>query len=496
MANKQDIYLYNCNQVRILDDLAIDKENISGLQLMQRAGMAVFKHILHHYQEYAITVFCGSGNNAGDGYVIATLAKEKGIAVKLIHLKQPQSLKGDAKRAYEIANEAGVPMADFSPKMVLEDCVIVDALLGTGLKGSVKENYYDAIKIINDSNLAVVAVDLPSGLNADTGDVENICIQAQTTISFIGLKQGLFTNLGPDYCGKIVYEDLAVKPAIFDEIKPVAIKLQLNSLLRHLKPRQPNSHKNHYGHVLVIGGDYGYAGASLLAAEAALRTGAGLVSVATHQEHISTIVARRPEIMAHAVDSNEALQTLLKKANVLIIGPGLGQSNWSKKMLDCALKADIPSILDADALNLVAHNQIQLNTMNHPYILTPHPKEAARLLNVETEQIQKDRFYAVKKISRKYHSQVLLKGAGSLVCVSANSTIGVCTAGNPGMATGGMGDVLSGIIGGLLAQGVNQNHCLSLATCLHAEAADIAAKDQQRGLLPSDIYNPLMRLIG
>ena len=496
MANKQDIYLYNCNQVRTLDGLAIDKENINGLELMQRAGMAVFKHILQHYKKYAITVFCGSGNNAGDGYIIATLAKEKNIAVKLIYLKKPQNLKGDAKRAYEIANKAGVLMADFSPKMVLEDSVIVDALLGTGLKGSVKENYYDAIKIINDSNLAVVAVDLPSGLNADTGNVENICIKAQTTISFIGLKQGLFTNLGPDYCGKIVYEDLAVKPAIFDEIKPVAIKLQLNSLLRHLKPRQPNSHKNHYGHVLVIGGDYGYAGASLLAAEAALRTGAGLVSVATHQEHISTIVARRPEIMAHAVDSNEALQTLLKKANVLIIGPGLGQSSWSKKMLDCALKADIPSILDADALNLVAHTQIQLNTMNHPYILTPHPKEAARLLNVETEQIQKNRFYAVKKISRKYHSQVLLKGAGSLVCVSANSTIGVCTAGNPGMATGGMGDVLSGIIGGLLAQGVNQNHCLALAVCLHAEAADIAAKDQQRGLLPSDIYNPLRRLIG
>jgi NAD(P)H-hydrate epimerase len=263
-----------------------------------------------------------------------------------------------------------------------------------------------------------------------------------------------------------------------------------------LKPRQASSHKNNYGHVIVVGGDYGYAGASLLAAEAALRTGAGLVSVATRQEHISTIVARRPEIMAHAVDSSEALQTLLKKASVLIIGPGLGQSLWSRKMLNCALKADIPSILDADALNLIAREQIQLNTMNHPYVLTPHPKEAARLLNVETSQIQKDRFSAVKKMAKKYHAQVLLKGTGSLVCVSANSTIGVCTAGNPGMATGGMGDVLSGIIGGLLAQGVNHNHCLALATCLHAEAADMAAKGRQRSLLPSDLFKPLRRLIG
>lgn len=496
MANKQDNYLYNCDQVRTLDRLAIDRDNISGLQLMQRAGMAVFKHILQHYRKHAVTVFCGSGNNGGDGYVIATLAKEKGIAVQLIHLKQPRQLKGNAKRAYEIANKAGVPMVYFSPEMVLEDCVIVDALLGTGLKGPVRRTYCDAIELINNSNLAVVAVDLPSGLNADTGDVENICVKAQTTICFIGLKQGLFTNHGPDYCGKIVYQDLAEKSTIFDEIPPVAIKLQLSSLLRHLKPRQASSHKNNYGHVIVVGGDYGYAGASLLAAEAALRTGAGLVSVATRQEHISTIVARRPEIMAHAVDSSEALQTLVKKASVLIIGPGLGQSLWSRKMLNCALKADIPSILDADALNLIAREQIQLNTMNHPYVLTPHPKEAARLLNVETSQIQKDRFSAVKKMAKKYHAQVLLKGTGSLVCVSANSTIGICTAGNPGMATGGMGDVLSGIIGGLLAQGVNHNHCLALATCLHAEAADMAAKGRQRSLLPSDLFKPLRRLIG
>jgi len=496
MANKQDNYLYNCDQVRTLDRLAIDRDNISGLQLMQRAGMAVFKHILQHYRKHAVTVFCGSGNNGGDGYVIATLAKEKGIAVQLIHLKQPQQLKGNAKRAYEIANKAGVTMVDFSPEMVLEDCIIVDALIGIGLKGSVRGTYCDAIELINNSNLVVVAVDLPSGLNADTGDVENICVKAQTTICFIGLKQGLFTNHGPDYCGKIVYQDLAEKSTIFDEIPPVAIKLQLSSLLRHLKPRQASSHKNNYGHVIVVGGDYGYAGASLLAAEAALRTGAGLVSVATRQEHISTIVARRPEIMAHAVDSSEALQTLVKKASVLIIGPGLGQSLWSRKMLNCALKADIPSILDADALNLIAREQIQLNTMNHPYVLTPHPKEAARLLNVETSQIQKDRFSAVKKMAKKYHAQVLLKGTGSLVCVSANSTIGVCTAGNPGMATGGMGDVLSGIIGGLLAQGVNHNHCLALATCLHSEAADMAAKGRQRSLLPSDLFKPLRRLIG
>ena len=177
MAKKQNNHLYNCDQVRALDRLAIDRNNISGLQLMQRAGMAVFKHILKHYRKDAITVFCGSGNNGGDGYVIATLAKEKGIAVQLIHLKQPRQLKGDAKHAYKIANEADVPMVDFSPEMILTDCIIVDALLGTGLKGPIKGTYCDAIELINNSNLEVVAVDLPSGLNADTGDVENIVLR-------------------------------------------------------------------------------------------------------------------------------------------------------------------------------------------------------------------------------------------------------------------------------------------------------------------------------
>lgn len=496
MAYKQQNYLYTSDQVRALDRLAIKQGDVSGLQLMQRAGNAVFMHIVKHYSNTPITIFCGAGNNAGDGYVVATLAQKNNVSVQLIHIKPPQQLKGDAKLAYNIAYQAKVPMTDFSDKVVLKNSVVVDALLGTGLKGVIKEAYYNAIELINKSNLVVVAVDLPSGLNANTGDVENICIKATTTISFIGLKQGMFTHFGPDYCGNIVFEALQVKPALFDDIQPPSERLQLNELLKHLKPRTPSAHKNNYGHVLVIGGDYGYGGAALLAAEAALRTGAGLVSVATRKEHVGAIVSRRPEIMAHNIESAESLQDLLDKATVLIIGPGLGQSQWSKELLTRALTSKLPSVLDADALNLISQDKIKLETKNKLHILTPHPKEAARLLDENTTEIQNNRFVAVKKIAKRYRAQVLLKGAGSLVCVDADSAVGVCVAGNPGMATGGMGDVLSGIIGGLLAQGVNQNKCLPLAVCLHAEAGDIAAERQQRSLLPSDLFNPLRRLIG
>jgi NAD(P)H-hydrate epimerase len=496
MAYKQENYLYTTDQVRALDRLAIEQGGVSGLQLMQRAGSSIFDYIVKHYPNTPITIFCGSGNNGGDGYVVATLAKEQNTPAQLIHIKPPQQLKNDAKLAYNIALRAGVSMADFSQDIVLKQGIVVDALLGTGLKGPVKGDYYNAIKLINKSNLPVISVDLPSGLNADTGNVENACVNAQTTISFIGLKQGLFTHFGPDYCGKIVFEDLQVKPSLFDDIHPSSVKLQLNELLKHLKPRKASAHKNIYGHVLVVGGDYGYSGATLLAAEAALRTGAGLVSVATRKEHVSAIIAKRPEIMAHGIESAESLQGLVDKATVLIIGPGLGQSQWSKKLLIRLLKSKLPSILDADALNLISQEKIKLETKNKLYILTPHPKEAARLLDQDTTEIQNNRFTAVKKIAKHHHAQVLLKGAGSLVCISLDSAIGVCVAGNPGMATGGMGDVLSGIIGGLLAQGVNQNKCLPLAVCLHAEAGDIAARRQQRSLLPSDLFNPLRRLIG
>lgn len=496
MSTKQANKLYTKEQIYKLDEIAIKHHNLSSIELMKLAAKSVFEYILEKYPKQQINVFCGSGNNAGDGYIIASLAKQKGIPVQIIYTTNPNKLSQDAKLAYEIAKKESVVIKEFNFNIKITKGIVVDAILGIGIKGVPKNNHYNAIKFINKSKLSVISVDIPSGLNPDTGRTEGVCVKANTTISFIALKQGLFTCDGPDYCGNIIYKKLNIDSIVFKKVNHYVIKTELNELMKFFKDRRKNSHKNNYGHVLLIGGDYGYAGAILLAAEAALRSGAGLVSVATRKENINAILARKPEIMAHSIDCEEQhLDKLIDKANVLVIGPGLGNSSWSKNILKKSLESNLDKILDADALNIIANNNIKIknNSLN---ILTPHPKEAARLLKKQTYEIQDNRFQAIKEITKKYKSQVLLKGAGSLTLNSEKSIINICTAGNTAMATAGMGDVLSGIIGALLAQGVEKDKCLHLAVCLHSSAADLAANNSQRGIISSDVIDNLKFLIG
>jgi NAD(P)H-hydrate epimerase len=271
-------------------------------------------------------------------------------------------------------------------------------------------------------------------------------------------------------------------------IRPTPIHLaDFKSLLA---PRPRDAHKGLFGHVLVIGGDYGLAGAIRLAGEAALRVGAGLVSIATRPEHVAAIVSGRPEIMAHGIKKTSELKPLLAKATVIILGPGLGQSPWSQQLLKQALAAPQPKVIDADALNLLALQPKQ----SANWVLTPHPGEAARLLNSSTAFIQADRTTAAKQLQQKYQGVIVLKGAGSLVCTA--TTLSLCQAGNPGMASGGMGDVLSGVIGGLIAQQFNLRHAAELGVCLHAGAGDLAAAQAgERGLIASDLMLYLHKLI-
>lgn len=264
--------------------------------------------------------------------------------------------------------------------------------------------------------------------------------------------------------------------------------------LKHFKsllyPRPRDAHKGLFGHVLIIGGDYGMAGAVKLAGEAALRVGAGLVSIATRPEHTSAIVSGRPELMCHGIKEAKELKPLLAKASVIVLGPGLGQSAWSKQLFKTVLNTPQPKIIDADGLNLLAK---QPKKSNH-WILTPHPGEATRLLNITSKDIQSDREKAVKQLQQKYDGVIVLKGAGSLVC-SANS-LSICQAGNPGMASGGMGDVLSGVIGGLLAQQFTLQQAAELGVCIHAHAGDLAAQQHdERGMLASDLMPYLRELM-
>jgi ADP-dependent NAD(P)H-hydrate dehydratase / NAD(P)H-hydrate epimerase len=277
-----------------------------------------------------------------------------------------------------------------------------------------------------------------------------------------------------------------------------ASPLQLEQLLPLLKPRAIDAHKGHFGHVMVIGGDTGFGGAALMAAEAAARTGAGLVSLATRPEHIVASLTRRPEVMVHGVVSGQELEPLLSRPSVLVVGPGLGRSPWSEQMLQQALKTHLPLVLDADALNIVAEGKLfTKNSVQHHWVFTPHPGEAARLLGKTTSDVQADRIAAITELSQQYRATVILKGAGSLVfACDDEKNLGRVTDGNPGMATGGMGDVLSGILGGLIAQGLTINDAARLGAVLHARAADMAVKEMgQRGLLATDLFPYLCKLL-
>ncbi len=501
MTDNIETRLYSAAQVREFDRRAIEDHGISGIQLMKRAGRAAFERLLEYWPSpQKITVFCGSGNNAGDGYVIAALACARCIPAQVVQVGDPEKLKGDALLAYRYAISEGVVCLPYSdcPNLdaSLDEGVIVDALLGTGLDSNVREPFAAAIQRINLSELPVLAVDIPSGLCSNTGAERGVAVHADAVISFIALKQGLFTGRGVALCGDVVFDDLGVPADVRQKSEPLAELMTLPELLAQLlPPRKRDAHKGDFGHVMIIGGDKGMGGAAAMAAEAALRSGAGLVSVATRPEHLAAILSRRPELMVSGVISGQELEPLLDRPTVLVVGPGLGSSPWSEQMLQQALKTDLPMVLDADALNILASGRLSLTDKQRNLIVTPHPGEAARLLGCNTKDIQNDRFEAIRKLHKRYGAMTVLKGAGSLI-YDGNNPVAVCGSGNPGMASGGMGDVLSGIVGALLAQGVNTSQAARLGVGLHAMAADQAANASgERGLLATDLFAPLQRLV-
>ncbi len=490
--------LYSAEQVKELDRIAIEEFKTLGYTLMHRAALFSYLKLKAKWPNARkITVICGGGNNAGDGYVLAGLAKEEGKEVTVYHLLDPANLKGDAIKAYKYLRASGLKSSSFPPDTLIKTDVIVDAIFGTGLDRDVEGEFADAINAINATSAPVFAIDIPSGLNADTGNIMNVAVNADMTATFIGLKKGMFTADGTEYSGEIKFNDLDVPAEVYEQLNKQSDKnnqsisrLELEDLNHVLKPRQKNSHKGHFGHVLVVGGDEGYLGAARMAVEAAARVGAGLVSVATRSSHASLLSTVRPEIMSHGVETLDELMPLIKKANVIAIGPGLGQSEWAKLLLVRVFESDLPLVIDADALNLLAEEEYASSN----WVITPHPGEAARLLKTDSKTIQSDRFKSITSLHEKYAGPVVLKGSGTLVS-DAEGKLFVCDKGNPGMSSGGMGDVLSGVIAGLIAQGIEVNHATKLGVCLHAHAGDRAASSGERGMMASDLMPYLRNLV-
>ncbi|MCR8923115.1 NAD(P)H-hydrate dehydratase [Dasania sp. GY-MA-18] len=490
--------LYTAAQVRELDRLAMAQQGIAGFTLMRRAGRAAFEQLLRCWPEAGrrqpIVIVCGCGNNAGDGYVMASLAKQYGLAVSVLQVGDASRLQGDALLARQRALQDAVSVQAFTPGIVLEDAVVVDAILGTGLNGPVRAPQLEAINWLNQLSLPVLAVDVPSGLCSDTGQILGEAVNADITVSFIGLKQGLLTAAGPDVAGDVYFDGLGTMTPTYAAVDHQCERLLLSKCLSILPGRRLSSHKGSHGHVLVIGGDTGMGGAAIMAAEASARCGAGLVSCATQPNHTAAFISRSPEIMANGVVSGQELEPLLVHPSVLVLGPGLGKRPWGEQLLQQAYNSGKPMVVDADALNMISAGRVLKKPYRSDWLLTPHPAEAARLLGCSTEQVQANRFAAVRELQQRYGGAVILKGAGSLVA-SDEAALSLCSYGNPGMATGGMGDVLSGVLGALLAQGLTVAEAAKLGVCLHAYAGDIAAQQGMCGTMASDLIPVLRRII-
>lgn len=482
--------LYRAAQVRELDRTAIEQYRIPGIELMTRAGAAAYGWLRERWPETTgLSVLVGGGNNGGDGYVVARLALQDGLAVRVLQLSDPARLSGDASLAHDAFLAAGGTCEPFR-ELPRRPGVIVDALLGTGLERPVSGDWARAIAQINGVRVPVLAIDIPSGLHADTGAVLGVAVRADATISFIGLKRGLFTGAGPDHRGRLRFSALGVPAAVYSTQILSARRIDWAQRASTLAPRPRGAHKGDFGHVLVVGGAPGMSGAARLAGEAALRAGAGLVSIATHPVHAAFLNLDRPELMVHPLEDPQALVPLCERADALAVGPGLGRGDWGRALWQALKAIDLPMVVDADALNLTAESPPD-GWNDLPRVLTPHPGEAARLLGIDALDIEADRFEAAAQLADALGASIVLKGAGTVILGRSHRPPAVCSDGNPGMATAGSGDVLSGVIAAFLAQGLESEEAAEIGVCLHAAAGDRAALDGEKGMLAGDILAAL-----
>ena len=476
--------LYVPESVYRLDQAAVAVDGLTEIELMQRAGRRVWQALRARWSDIErITVFAGSGNNGGDAFVVAGCALEEGVEVQML-VQGDLSRQSDTSRHFsELWRQAGGVELAWQGQQI-DGQLIVDGLLGIGLQRALDDDWQQLIAAINAAPVPRVAIDVPSGLNALTGIAQPVAVQAQLTVTFIGAKTGQWLADGPDFCGELLFDDLGVSR---NARRGIDARLESIEDCRLPPPRRKNSHKNHYGHLLIIGGDRGMSGAVALAARAALRGGAGLVTALVHPECRHDLSAF-PEIMVQGWD---ALKSMLPQASVVVVGPGLGNGDDARACLQQLESSQLPMVVDASALKANF-----LRALASPRkIITPHPGEAAALLASSSAEVQGDRLAASEALVAAFGATCVLKGSGTLIA-EAGQTTAINTRGNPGMASAGMGDVLSGIVGALLGQGLSPFEAARTGVMLHALCADRFAVDaDEAGLIAGDIIDLIPRVM-
>ena len=489
LSNCEQHPVYSREQVSQLDATAIEKCGIKAFELMQRAGKAAFTLIKQKFPSAnRILIITGGGNNGGDGYVVARLADQAGLNCIVMPLVPVTKLRGDVARAQ---NEFAIHNSDdIEASTTFPECdLIIDAIFGTGLNRSVEGMYAEIIESINRTPVPVVSLDVPSGINASTGIPLGPTVYANITITFVGLKTGLLTGQARNFTGEIVLDTLDLPVEVASEVTELGSTIADSIRTRLLPVRKATSYKTNFGHVLIVGGNRGYPNAARLAGEAAARTGAGLVTVATHPDSVAPIAAGCASLMVKGVRDERGLGPLLKKIDVIVVGPGLGQDAWAQKMFARVMTAKLPLIIDADALHLLSKK----GGTNDHWVLTPHPGEAAKLLACKVEDVESDRVAAIMALHELFKGVTILKGAGTLTCYE--HYLGFCTRGNASLATGGSGDVLAGIIAGLIAQEISMFEASNCGVLLHGLAGESVSTQGTRGILAEDLLSALYPLV-
>lgn len=492
------------SQMQEIDRQAIQGMGIPGLTLMENAGHGTYEMIVRYFGEVAgkkAVVFCGKGNNGGDGFVVARLLKQNGADVRSFLLGNKPEVKGDAATNLDKAEKLGISIRQLSDPGAIEipadTWLIVDAIFGTGFTGDIKEPIATIINKINESRKNVVAVDCPSGLDGATGRVSNPTVKANLTVTFGLPKIGQVVFPGKEYCGHLEIIDIGFPPGLDSNISTHLIDAKLAA--SYLPPRNPESHKGNYGKLFVLAGSIGYTGAAALTSLAALRCGTGLVILGIPQSLNAIMETKVTEVITKPLPDVKKGGHLAKRgmgeirqqinwADTVAIGPGIGTHHETVELVNRLVRQiEKPAVIDADGLNIIAKDINALKEHRSPLVISPHYGEFARLTKLSIEEISRNRFELAKSFAKEYRLTLILKGAPSIVATESGE-IYINHSGNDGMATAGSGDVLSGLIAGFMAQGVDSEKAAILATFAHGLAGDLAAcQHGPRGMIAGDI---------
>jgi len=491
-AEKLPEALYLSETVRQGEKRVAKALGIPMYDLMERAGESVFSVVETRFKQCRhILVVTGTGNNGGDGYVVARLALKSGYKVTLWQVGSAVKITGDAKTAEQRFLAKGGCILSPADHVDSSVDLVIDGMLGTGLKGAVRDDVASVTRILNNTELPIVSIDAPSGLNTDTGRALGETIRSAITVTFIAMKQGLVTGQARRYVGELLFAGLSVDSEFADCYEADSL-LTNEGWLSALKERSQDSHKGTHGRLLIVGGGDGMSGAAYLAAAASLRTGTGLTALTVHDSSCLPVRSLLPEAM---VSQTSELLSRLKWSSTICLGVGLGRLDWGQDVYQTVMKEAhaTPKVIDADGLYWLAKKRCEVGLIENT-IITPHPGEAAMLLDCSVTDVEDNRYRAVNQLCQKYQCVTVLKGAGTLVS-DGKKTV-VCHAGNAGMATGGMGDVLAGVISSLLAQGYQTFDAATLGTLIHSMAADHnAERHGQVGLMASDVLGSLRYII-